>query len=160
MMKIDLQPPPFSDVHEGPEYSNTSVTIELTNNTRTKGKLIQFNAATETISILEPRASDPTDIEMSTIKFLRLEQPYQLMLESNNTEEKIKGLDVDTAARSFELDFKHRTEITGNTHGPRTDKNSLHFSRTDKDRAQVALLYSPVRSQSGCREQCYRRSDR
>ena len=126
-MKIDLKPPPFSDVHEGPEYSDTSVTIELKNNTRTKGKLIQFNASTETISILEPRASDPTDIDMANIKFLRLEKPYQLMLESQNTEEKIKGLDVDTAARSFEVFFKDRTEITGKTYGSRTDKNGLHF---------------------------------
>jgi hypothetical protein len=39
IMKIDLQPPPFLDVYEGPEYSNTPVTIELNNNTRTKGKL-------------------------------------------------------------------------------------------------------------------------
>lgn len=50
--KIDLQPPPFSDVHDGPEYLNTSVTIELNNNTRVKGKLLQFNAATETIGLL------------------------------------------------------------------------------------------------------------
>jgi type II secretory ATPase GspE/PulE/Tfp pilus assembly ATPase PilB-like protein len=132
MMKIDLQPPPFSDVHEGPEYSNTSVTIELTNNTRTKGRLVQFNASNETISILEPRAIDPTDIDMSTVKFLRLEKPYQLMLESNNTEEKIKGLDVDTAARSFEVHFKDRTEITGKTYGSRTDKNGLHFYEQTK----------------------------
>lgn len=132
MMRIDLQPPPFSDVHEGPEYSNTSVTIELSNNTRTKGKLIQFNASTEIISILEPRALNPTDIEMSTVKFLRLEKPYQLMLESSNTEEKIKGLDVDTAARTFEVFFKDRTEITGKTYGSRTDKNGIHFYEQTK----------------------------
>ena len=90
IMKIDLQPPPFSDVHEGPEYSNTSVTIELNNNTRTKGRLTQFNAATETISILEPRASDSIDIDMANIKFLRLEKPYQLMLESQNTKRKLE----------------------------------------------------------------------
>jgi|TARA_B110000240_G_scaffold193949_1_gene240641 hypothetical protein len=132
IMKIDLQPPPFSNMHEGPKYSNTSVTIELNNNTRTKGKLTQFNASTETISILGPRASDPTDIDMASIKFLRLEKPYQLMLESLNTEEKIKGLDVDTAARSFEVFFKDRTEITGKTYGSRTDKNGLHFYETIK----------------------------
>ncbi|PCI82437.1 MAG: pilus assembly protein PilB [SAR86 cluster bacterium] len=132
IMKIDLQPPPFSDVHEGPEYSNTSVTIELNNNSRTKGKLTQFNASTETISILEPRANNPTDIDMANIKFLRLEKPYQLMLESQNTEEKIKGLDVDTAARSFEVFFKDRTEITGKTYGSRTDKNGLHFYEQTK----------------------------
>ena len=131
-MKIDLQPPPFSDVHEGPEYSNTSVTIELNNNTRIKGKLVQFNVATETISILEPRATTQTDIDMSSIKFLRLEKPYQLMLASNNTEEKIKGLDVDTAARSFEVFFKDRTEITGKTYGSRNDKNGVHFYEQTK----------------------------
>jgi hypothetical protein len=132
IMKIVLQPPPFSDVHEGTEYSNTSVTIELNNSTRTKGKLTQFNASTETISILEPRASDPTDIDMAIIKFLRLEKPYQLMLESQSTEEKIKGLDVDSGARSFELFFKDRTEITGKTYGSRTDKNGLHFYEQTK----------------------------
>lgn len=127
IMKIDLQPPPFSDVHEGPEYSNTSVTIELNNNTRIKGKLIQFNAATETISILEPRAQTNTDIDMCTIKFLRLEKPYQLMLKSESSEEKRKGIDVDTDARSFEVFFKDRTEITGKTHGSRNDKNGVHL---------------------------------
>ncbi|MDD9891408.1 MAG: hypothetical protein OXU66_11610 [Gammaproteobacteria bacterium] len=30
---IDLQPPPFSEVHGGPDYDKTSVTVELTNNT-------------------------------------------------------------------------------------------------------------------------------
>jgi hypothetical protein len=75
-------------VHEGPEYANTSVTLEQNNNISTKGKLTQFNASTETISMLDPRASDPTDIDMANIKFLRLESPYQLMLESQNTEEK------------------------------------------------------------------------
>lgn len=93
---------------------------------------MQFNVATEIISILEPRATTQTDIDMSSIKFLRLEKPYQLMLASNNTEEKIKGLDVDTAARSFEVFFKDRTEITGKTYGSRNDKNGIHFYEQTK----------------------------
>jgi len=93
---------------------------------------VQFNVATEIISILEPRATTQTDIDMSSIKFLRLEKPYQLMLASNNTEEKIKGLDVDTAARSFEVFFKDRTEITGKTYGSRNDKNGIHFYEQTK----------------------------
>jgi len=35
--RIDLQPPPFADVHDGPEYENTFVTLELTNSHRIKG---------------------------------------------------------------------------------------------------------------------------
>ncbi len=93
---------------------------------------MQFNVATEIISILEPRATTQTDIDMSSIKFLRLEKPYQLMLARNNTEEKIKGLDVDTAARSFEVFFKDRTEITGKTYGSRNDKNGIHFYEQTK----------------------------
>ena len=93
---------------------------------------MQFNVATEIISILEPRATTQTDIDMSSIKFLRLEKPYQSMLASNNTEEKIEGLDVDTAARSFEVFFKDRTEITGKTYGSRNDKNGIHFYEQTK----------------------------
>jgi len=93
---------------------------------------VQFNVATEIISILEPRATTQTDIDMSSIKFLRLEKPYQSMLASNNTEEKIEGLDVDTAARSFEVFFKDRTEITGKTYGSRNDKNGIHFYEQTK----------------------------
>ena len=131
-MKIDLQPPPFSEVNEGPEYSNTSVTIELNNSTRTKGKLLQFDAATESIKIIEPRAASPTEILMNTIKFLRLEKPYQLMLDPDNPAEARKGLDVDTDARSFEVFFKDRTEITGKTYGSRNDKNGVHFYEQTK----------------------------
>lgn len=132
-LKIDLQPPPFSDVHEGPEYLNTSVTIELNNNTRIKGKLLQFNAATETIGILEPRAMHQTEIEMRTIKFLRLEMPYQLALKSSiEKEESHPGIDVDPDARSFEVFFKDRTEITGKTFGMRNDKNGIHLYEQTK----------------------------
>ena len=67
--RIDLQPP-FSEVHEGPEYSNTSVTLESKNGSRSKGKLVQFDSADEVISIMEPRAVSPTVIDMNTIKFM------------------------------------------------------------------------------------------
>ncbi|PCJ26408.1 MAG: pilus assembly protein PilB [SAR86 cluster bacterium] len=131
-MKIDLQPPPFSEVDEGPEYTNTAVTIELNNNTRTKGKLLQFCAATEIITILEPRATVPIDIGMGAIKLMRLEKPYQLMIENHGTEEKRKGINVDTASRSFEVFFKDRTEISGKTFGSRADKNGIHFYEQTK----------------------------
>jgi hypothetical protein len=62
--KIDLQPPPFSEVQDGPEYENTSVTIELNNAQRIKGKLTQFDTVAEVISLLEPRASLPTDVDL------------------------------------------------------------------------------------------------
>ena len=131
--KIDLQPPPFSDVHEGPEYLNTSVTIELNNNARVKGKLLQFNAATETIGLLEPRSLQPTSIDMGSIKFMRLEMPYQLALETSVArEESHPGIDVDTDARSFEVFFRDRTEITGKTFGTRNDKNGIHLYEQTK----------------------------
>lgn len=131
-LKIDLQPPPFSEINEGPEYSNTSVTIELNNNARTKGKLLQFDSSTESISILEPRAMVATDIAMNTIKFMRLEKPYQLGLKSADEEETHPGIDVDSDARSFEVFFKDRTEITGKTFGSRNDKNGIHFYEQTK----------------------------
>jgi hypothetical protein len=93
---------------------------------------MQFDAATETILILEPRASSPTEISMNTIKFLRLEKPYQLVLSAENTEKPRKGLDVDNEARSFEVFFKDRTEITGKTYGSRNDKNGVHFYEQTK----------------------------
>lgn len=85
--KIDLQPPPFSEVHERPDYQNSFVTIELNNNTRIKGRLLQFNSSTETIGILKPRALHQTEIDMSSIKFMRLEMPYQLALENSTAGE-------------------------------------------------------------------------
>ncbi len=131
--KIDLQPPPFSDVHERPEYLNTSVTIELNNNTRVKGKLLQFNSSTEVIGILEPRLLRPSEIDMNTIKFMRLEMPYQLALETSIArEESHPGIEVDTDARSFEVFFKDRTEITGKTFGTRNDKNGIHLYEQTK----------------------------
>lgn len=125
---IDLQAPPFSDVHDGPDYDKTSVTIELANNTRTKGKLLSFNATNESISILEPRAVVPTEVDMGTVKYMRLEKPYQLMLSSPGT----PGISVDSEARSFEVYFKDRTELTGKTFGSRTDKNGIHLYEQTK----------------------------
>lgn len=130
--RIDLQPPPFSEVHEGPEYSNTSVTLELNNGSRAKGKLAQFDSADEIISIMEPRAVSPTVIDMNTIKFMRLEKPYQLVLKSSGKQEPRPGIDVDTEARNFEVFFRDKTEITGKTFGSRTDKNGIHFYEQTK----------------------------
>lgn len=125
---IDLQPPPFAEVHDGPDYDKSTVTIELTNNTRAKGKLLKFNAVDESIRILEPRAVVPTDIDMDTIKYMCLEKLYQLMIGSPGT----PGLDVDTEARSFEVYFNDRTELTGKTYGTSTDKNGIHIYEQTK----------------------------
>ena len=125
---FDLQPPPFAEVADGPEYDKSAVTAELTNSSRIKGTLVQFNAAAETISILEPRAVVPTDIDMRSIKYMRLEKPYQLMLGSATS----PGINVDTDARSFEVRFKDHTELSGNTFGSRTDKNGIHLYEQTK----------------------------
>lgn len=126
--KIDLQPPPFSEVHDGPEYDKSTCTIELSNGTRAKGTLIQFNAASEVISIMEPRGVTPLDIDMGAVKYLRLEKPYQLSIGSAGT----PGLNIDTDARSFKVHFKDKTELTGNTFGSRTDKNGIHLYEQTK----------------------------
>ena len=131
-LKIDLQPPPFSEVNDGPEYAKSSVTIELNNSTRTKGKLLQFDSVTEVISILEPRAAVPTVIDMSSIKFMRLEKPYQLVLHASGSGEMHPGIDVETDARTFEVFFKDRTEISGKTYGTRNDKNGVHLYEQTK----------------------------
>ncbi|NKB32949.1 MAG: pilus assembly protein PilB [Pseudomonadales bacterium] len=125
---IDLQAPPFSEVHDGPDYDKTSVTIELLNTTRAKGKLLAFNATNELITILESRAVLPTEIDMNSIKYMRLEKPYQLLLASPET----PGLSVDTEARNFQVYFKDRTELTGKTFGSRTDKNGIHLYEQTK----------------------------
>lgn len=126
--KIDLQPPPFSEVHDGPEYDKSTVNIELNNATRVKGKLVQYDAAAEIVSILEPRAVVPTTMEVGTIKYMRVEKPYQLMLASATS----PGINVDTDARSFEVYFKDHSELSGNTFGTRTDKNGIHLYEQTK----------------------------
>ena len=125
---IDLQPPPFADVHDGPDYDKSSVTIELNNSNRVNGKLVQFNAASETISVMEPRGVVATELEMSTVKYMRLEKPYQLMKNTAQT----PGINVDTDARTFEIFFKDQSELTGNTFGTRTDKNGIHLYEQTK----------------------------
>ena len=73
--RIDLQPPPFAEVHGGPEYSNTSVTLELKNDSRSKGKLMQFDSTDEIISIMRPRGGSPTVLDMNHIKCMHREKP-------------------------------------------------------------------------------------
>lgn len=126
--KIDLQPPPFSEVHDGPEYDKSNCTIELANGSRVKGTLVQFNAASEVISILEPRGVTPLDVDMGTVKYLRLEKPYQMVIGASGT----PGLNIDTDARSFKVHFKDHSELTGNTFGSRTDKNGIHLYEQTK----------------------------
>lgn len=133
-LRVDLQPPPFSEVHEGADYTNTSVTIELNDAVRVKGKLLQFDTSAEMISVLQTRAVDATEIDMSAIKFMRLEKPYQLNRSSGEgtLESGHQGIDVDSESRSFEVYFKDRTELTGKTHGTRTDKNGIHLYEQTK----------------------------
>lgn len=127
--QIDLQPPPFAEVHDGPEYDKSAVTVELTNSHRLKGTLVQFNPVSETISIMEPNAVTATDVEMSSVKYMRLEKPYQLLKQSSSSN---PGFNVDTDARSFEVFFKDQTELSGNTFGTRTDKNGIHLYEQTK----------------------------
>ncbi len=42
------------------------------------------------------------------------------------------GIDVDTEARSFEVYFSDRSELTGKTYGTRTDKNGIHIYEQTK----------------------------
>jgi hypothetical protein len=81
---VDLQPAPFSEVHEGAEYNNISVTIELNNSDRVKGKLLLFDSSSEMISVMENRAAAATYMDISAIKFIRLDKPYQLILSSGS----------------------------------------------------------------------------
>lgn len=126
---LDLQPPPFAEVHDGPDYDKTQVTVELNNSHRLKGKLTKFSAASESIAIMEPRAVVATEIEMSSVKYMRLEKPYQLMID---TAKNPGGISVDTDARTFEVFFKDQSELTGNTFGTRTDKNGIHLYEQTK----------------------------
>ncbi|MEX2469664.1 MAG: ATPase, T2SS/T4P/T4SS family [Pseudohongiellaceae bacterium] len=126
--KIDLQPPPFSEVEGGPDYDNSTVNIETTSGARIKGKLVQFNANSGNISVLEPRAVTPEHCDMESIKYMRLEKPYQMVIDSAPT----PGINVDTEARSFEVHFKDKSALTGNTFGTRTDKNGLHLYEQTK----------------------------
>jgi type II secretory ATPase GspE/PulE/Tfp pilus assembly ATPase PilB-like protein len=126
--KIDLQPPPFSEVHDGPEYDKSNCTIEMANGSRVKGTLKQFNAASEVISIMETGGTAPVDVDMSTVKYLRLEKPYQMVIGAPGT----PGLNIDTEARSFQVYFKDQTSLTGNTFGSRTDKNGIHLYEQTK----------------------------
>jgi hypothetical protein len=126
--RIDLQPPPFADLHDGPEYENTSVTLELTNSHRIKGKLLQFNAASELVMVMEPRAAAPTEVEMDAVKYLRLKKSYQIVLNSTTT----PGINIENDSHSFEIYFKDRSELSGNTFGTRTDQNGIHLYEQTK----------------------------
>ena len=126
--RIDLQPLSFADLHDGPEYENTSVTLELTNSHRIKGKLLQFNAASELVMVMEPRAAAPTEVEMVAVKYLRLEKPYQIVLNSTTT----PGINIENDSHSFEIYFKDRSELSGNTFGTRTDQNGIHLYEQTK----------------------------
>ncbi len=121
--QINLQPPPFAEVHEPPDYSNSAVTLELTNATRVRGELVSFDSSSETISIMPPRATEPMNYDMRSIKSMRLDKPYQITIATQGT----PGINVDQDARNFEVQFKDKTELAGKTFGSRTDKNGIHL---------------------------------
>ncbi|MFT6294236.1 MAG: type II secretory ATPase GspE/PulE/Tfp pilus assembly ATPase PilB-like protein [Glaciecola sp.] len=133
-LRVDLQPPPFAEVHEGADYTNTPITVELNDSLRVKGKLLSFDTSSEVISVMENRAKVATVIDMSAIKFMRLEKPYQLILSSGSgtPESGHEGIDVESDSRSFEVYFKDSTEIIGKTYGSRTDKNGIHLYEQTK----------------------------
>ena len=73
--RFDFQPPPFSETVDGPDYSNTLVSIEVSSSQRIRGKLMSFDVNAETIAVLESRKTEPLILELRSIKFLRLEKP-------------------------------------------------------------------------------------
>jgi type II secretory ATPase GspE/PulE/Tfp pilus assembly ATPase PilB-like protein len=81
---------------------------------------------------MEPRAAVRTDLDMTAIKFMRLEKPYQLVIQEKDSESALQGIDVDTEARTFEVYFKDRTELSGKTFASRSDKNGVHLYEQTK----------------------------
>ncbi|MFM1894958.1 MAG: hypothetical protein RLZZ385_32 [Pseudomonadota bacterium] len=130
--RFDFQPPPFSESVDGPDYTNSLVSIEVSSNQRIRGKLVAFDSNAEIISVLEPRKLEPLSLELRSIKFLRLEKPYQLTLDEDNVDDKMPGIELEQEARNFHVYFKDRTELTGKTYGSRVDKNGVHFYEQQK----------------------------
>ncbi len=130
--RFDLQPPPFAELMDGPDYSNCLVIVEIHRNQRIKGKLSRFDADEEILEILEASKSKPTAFAFSEIKFVRFEKPYQITLEREEEKESQEKLPVDNDARDFQVFFKDRLEITGKTYGSRIDKNGIHFYEQQK----------------------------
>ena len=130
--RFDLQPPPFAELMDGPDYGNCVVGVEIHRNQRIKGKLCRFDADAEVLEILESSKKKPTELEFRDIKFIRFEKPYQITLEQSETDNPDNALPIDNEARDFQVFFKDRLEITGKTYGSRVDKNGIHFYEQQK----------------------------
>ncbi|MEZ5492715.1 MAG: ATPase, T2SS/T4P/T4SS family [Gammaproteobacteria bacterium] len=130
--RLDLQPPPFAELMDGPDYTNCLIAVEIHRNQRIKGKLCRFDADAEMLEILETSKSKPTSLAFSDIKFIRFEKPYQVTIEQDDQAETEGKLPVDNEARDFQVFFKDRLEITGKTYGSRVDKNGIHFYEQQK----------------------------
>lgn len=130
--RFDLQPPPFAEVVDGPDYDNSAISIEINSNHRTKGKLSLFDTDSEILGFKEASKTTPTELEFSSIKFMRIEKPYQLTLEGPAKEENLSEIPVEIEARSFQVFFKDGTELSGKTYGSRVDKNGIHFYEQQK----------------------------
>ncbi|MBT8145942.1 MAG: hypothetical protein KJN90_03765, partial [Gammaproteobacteria bacterium] len=130
--RFDLQPPPFAELMDGPDYSNCVVGVEVHRNQRIKGKLCRFDADAEALEILETSKKKPTVLAFRDIKFIRFEKPYQITLEQAAVDHPDNALPVDNEARDFQVFFKDRLEITGKTYGSRVDKNGIHFYEQQK----------------------------
>ena len=130
--RFDLQPPPFVELMDGPDYANCLVGVEIHRNQRIKGKLCRFDADAEVLEILESSKKKPSKLEFRDIKFIRFEKPYQITLDANDSDKSDNALPVDNEARDFQVFFKDRLEITGKTYGSRVDKNGIHFYEQQK----------------------------
>jgi len=130
--RFDLQPPPFAELMDGPDYGNCQVGVEIHRNQRIKGKLCRFDADAEVLEVLEASKTVPTELEFANIKFIRFEKPYQINVEQKTGEDSAQALPVDNEARDFQVFFKDRLEITGKTYGSRIDKNGIHFYEQQK----------------------------
>ncbi|MBL4575325.1 MAG: Flp pilus assembly complex ATPase component TadA, partial [Opitutaceae bacterium] len=129
---LDFLPPPFCDAVDGPNYSNSIVSIEIHSGHRIKGKLSRFDSEAEVVSIVEASKALPTEFSFKNIKFMRLEKPYQLPLERPSNDDKTPDVLFENDSRSFQVYFKDRTELAGKTYGSRIDKSGIHFYEQQK----------------------------
>ena len=51
--RFDLQPPPFAELMDGPDYTSCLVVVEVHRNQRIKGRLGRFDADEEMLELLE-----------------------------------------------------------------------------------------------------------
>lgn len=147
---IALQKPPHYQVHDGPAFDNTVVSIELLNKQRLKGKLTRFDTRQQLIAIIQTSTDSPTEIAIDDIKYMRLEKPYQLALNDHSSVPErdlindanaaaTTGLESahaavinDMNAAGFEVYFRDQTELTGNTYGFRQDHAGIHIYEQTK----------------------------